>query len=203
MTSIRALLTPLTPELQYKVLKIPADPYGFTTADRLKWSKVSIDYLLNDEGISWLAAHNLPDGNPLFNDRELSHMLDVKILIKAALFAWLLIGIFLFVMCFVFMALKSTALYWQAVSWGGWISVGLVVAILVAVAVNFDQLFTLFHRIFFRGDTWLFYTSDNLIRLFPMEFWSNCFIAIGVITTTLGLLLGFLGNRYQRKITSH
>lgn len=199
LTSIRTLLTPLTPEVQYKVLRVPADPYGFTTADRLKWSKVSIDYLLNNEDISWLAAHNLPDGKPLFNDRELSHMLDVKILIKAALFAWSLIGIFLIAMCFAFIGLKSTTLYWQAVSWGGWISIGLVVAILVGVTLNFDQLFTLFHRIFFRGDTWLFYTSDNLIRLFPMEFWSNCFIAIGIITTALGLLLGLLGNHYQRK----
>ena len=201
MTSIRLLLTPLTMEVQYKLLNVPADPYGFSTVDRLKWSNISIDYLLNDQDISWLAAHTLPDGKPLFNDRELSHMLDVKILIKAMIFAWMLIGIFLILMRFVFLWLKSSARFWKAISIGGWTSVGLIVAIMIAVAVNFDQLFTVFHEIFFKGDTWLFYTSDNLIRLFPMEFWANCFIGIGIIMTALGLLFGFLGNHYSRKVS--
>lgn len=195
------LLTPLTPEIQYKLLNVPADPYGFTTADRLKWSKVSIDYLLNDQDISWLASHTLPDGSPLFNDRELSHMLDVKVLVKAMILAWMLIGLFIILMRFVFQWLKSSPLFWKAISLGGWISIGFIVAVMVGVALNFDQLFTFFHEVFFKGDTWLFYTSDNLIRLFPMEFWSNCFIIIGVLMTGFGVLFGLLGNHYYKKLS--
>jgi len=108
MTSIRLLLTPLTMDIQYKYLNVPPDPYGFTTQDRLKWSKISLDYLLNDDDIAALAAHTLPDGKPLFNDRELSHMLDVKVLIKSMLLAWMIIDIFLLVMIFVFIGLKSS-----------------------------------------------------------------------------------------------
>lgn len=200
MTSIRLLLTPLTPQIQYKLLNVPTDPYGFTTQDRLKYSNISIDYLLNNEDISWLAAHTLPDGKPLFNDRELSHMLDVKLLIKSSIVAWMLIGVFVILMRFVFMWLKTSALFWKSVALGGWISIGLIVAILIGGAVNFDQLFTVFHEIFFKGNTWLFYTSDNLIRMFPMEFWANCFIIIGILVTGFGLLFGLIGNKYYRRL---
>ena len=54
----------------------------------LKWSKVSIEYLLNDAGPEFLAAQRLGDGTPLYNERELSHMLDVKLLIQQMITAW-------------------------------------------------------------------------------------------------------------------
>jgi integral membrane protein (TIGR01906 family) len=39
-----------------------------------------------------------------------------------------------------------------------------------------------FHRIFFKGDSWLFSTSDTLIRLFPQQFWFDAALAIGLFT---------------------
>jgi integral membrane protein (TIGR01906 family) len=59
---------------------------------------------------------------------------------------------------------------------------------LTAVLVDFDGLFTAFHHLFFEGDTWLFYYSDSLIRLFPMRFWRDAFILTGGITILLALI---------------
>jgi integral membrane protein (TIGR01906 family) len=181
MTSVRILLNPALLEFEYLQKTFPADTYGFTIEDRLKWGNISVQYLLNDEELSFLGDQQFDDGTPLYNDRELSHMLDVKILVQQMIRAWYLLMI-LFI---------ATAIYaWQA-DWmrnflfslkrGGWITLGLIGAILLLIVSSFNELFTGFHRIFFQGDTWLFLYSDSLIRLFPMRFWQDAFIWMAVI----------------------
>ena len=59
MTAIRLLLFPLYTELEYQRPGFPADTYGFTLQDRLKWSRVSLDYLVNSEGIEFLADQQI------------------------------------------------------------------------------------------------------------------------------------------------
>ena len=81
---------------------------------------------------------------------------------------------------------------------GGWLTVALVAAIAVFAATNFWQFFTEFHSLFFEGDSWLFLYSDTLIRLFPMRFWQDAFLAVGVIGLAGGLVLG-LGLRTNKK----
>lgn len=199
ITSIRLMLTPLTPEIQYHLPNFPSDPYGFTLQERLNWSKISIRYLTDNLPLSFLQDQKLADGNPLYNERELSHMLDVQFLIRYAMIAWIILGIFLLTSRFLFWRWKQFQVYFRALSTGGWLAVGLIVAVLAGVMIDFDGLFTAFHRVFFSGDTWLFYYSDSLIRLFPMDFWSNAFIAVGTLTIIAGLLFGILGNHYRLK----
>jgi integral membrane protein (TIGR01906 family) len=66
-----------------------------------------------------------------------------------------------------------------------------IITVLIGVVLNFDQLFTAFHTVFFEGDTWLFYPDDSLIRLFPTPFWVNVFVTVGVISFTLAFILYF------------
>ncbi len=56
----------------------------------------------------------------------------------------------------------------------------------------FWKFFTLFHQVFFEGDSWLFLYSDTLIRLFPIRFWQDAVLAAAVISLGggLGLALG-------------
>ncbi len=58
---------PSFPRLNTTCPVFPQDPYGFTLADRLKWSKISMEYLVNDQPIDWLANQKLPDGSPFYN----------------------------------------------------------------------------------------------------------------------------------------
>jgi integral membrane protein (TIGR01906 family) len=199
MTAIRILLFPLYTELEYQRPGFPADTYGFTLQDRLKWSRVSLDYLVNSEGIEFLARQRLDANTPLYNARELSHMLDVKNLIQAMLLAWPLVGIVILGVGIYSMKGGWLALFWQAVSRGGWAAVGFIVFILIGVLVSFNDLFTNFHRIFFSGDTWLFLFSDSLIRLFPMPFWQDAFIVMGGLVLLGGFGLVFAGNRLARE----
>jgi len=88
---------------------------------------------------------------------------------------------------------------WAAASKGGWLTLGLIGAILAAVVISFDALFTAFHKVFFVGDTWLFYFSDTLIRLFPMRLWQDAFIFMGIITVAVALFFAIYGNKKKFK----
>jgi integral membrane protein (TIGR01906 family) len=198
MTSIRLLLTPVFLDVEYRTPGFPADTYGFSLEDRLYWARISVDYLTNNADLSFLSSRVLADGSPLYNERELSHMEDVKILVQQSLGVfYLVLGTLLLIGLWAY-AKKWKALFWQGVSLGGWLTIGLVFGILVFVALNFDALFTSFHRIFFEGDTWLFAYSDTLIRLFPIRFWQDAFIFMGVITIGGALLAAYLGRRLAR-----
>jgi integral membrane protein (TIGR01906 family) len=173
----------------------PVDPYGFSTEDRLMWGKASMQYLFNTESPQFLEDLKFGDGTSIYNDRELSHMVDVKILLQTALkLFYALSGLYLFILGIVYNR-KWMKTFWLALSNGGWLTIGLITLILTSIAISFDALFTAFHKLFFTGDTWLFYFSDTLIRLFPMQLWLDAFIAMGIITLGLALFFAFFGRK--------
>ncbi|MEX2161010.1 MAG: TIGR01906 family membrane protein [Anaerolineales bacterium] len=197
MTSIRLLLTPVFVDIEYSMPGFPEDAYGMTFAERRQYAKLALEYLLNDENVSFLDDQRFEDGTPLYNERELGHMEDVKDLAKMGMTVWLLLAALL---------VGGVAAAWHFGDWevvragllrGGQITVGLIVAVLVFVALSFNALFTGFHRIFFEGDTWLFQFTDTLIRLFPLRFWQDVFIALGLLTLLGGAAL-WLGLRKRR-----
>ena len=196
LTAMRIFFIPPFVRLEYNAPGFPADPYGFSKSDRIHWATLSLNYLNNNEGIEFLGNLKFADGSPVFNERELSHMEDVKVFFKTAMQTWL--WLFIFLVAAGILAWRSGLLpaFWRAVSAGGWLTLGLIGLIMVTVFLNFNALFTAFHRIFFEGDTWLFYFSDTLIRLFPMRLWQDLFIAIGVYSVALALFLGLLGRKW-------
>ena len=192
MTAIRILFSPLFLQLEYRSPGFPEDTYGFTLEDRLHWSRVSLEYLLNDADIDFLAEQQLQDGTPLYNERELSHMLDVKILVQQMLVAWNILAILLIALAAWAYFGKWMPTFLHGLGTGGKLTLGLIVFILVFVAISFNALFTAFHRIFFTGDTWIFNFSDTLIRLFPLRLWRDGFIMMGAFTIVGAGLLIFL-----------
>src|SRR6186997_3397460 len=186
--AIRVLLLPVFFQLEYNMPYFPPDEYGFTKEDRLKWAPYAVNYLINSADISYLGDLKFEDGSPLYNERELSHMQDVKNVTQGALRLW-----------YLSLALLAVLGIWAWFGWwwqyyllglqrGGWLMVGLAALIgmivLVGIAVNpnvFDEFFVLFHSLFFQGNSWLFYFSDTLIRLFPIRFWEDAFLLAAVI----------------------
>jgi integral membrane protein (TIGR01906 family) len=199
MTAIRILLTPLYVNFEYQRPGFPPDAYGFTTAERLKWAHLSLEYLLNDADETFLTSQKLTEGVPLYNEREISHMIDVKVLVKKMITAWYILFALWIILGFVFWRIKDLRGFFHALTRGGWITIGLISAILLGVLIGFDAIFTGFHRIFFTGDTWLFRYSDTLIRLFPLVFWQDAFILVGAISALGAILLIVVGGRFSRK----
>ena len=195
MGAIRILLNPFFLDYEYNLPNFPSDPFGFTTADRLYWGKISLNYLVNDQGISYLGNLKFADNTPFYNERELSHMSDVKNLIQTSLKIGYGAIVVLLLFWFWSWRKKWSGTFWRGVARGGLLTIGLIVAVLIGVATNFDALFRGFHAIFFKGNTWLFYTNDSLIRLFPEKLWSDAFLFMGIFSITGAIVLGFLGLR--------
>ena len=198
---LRVLLTPLFLQVEYNMPYFPPDQYGFTKADRLKWAPYALNYLTNNADISYLANLKFEDGKPLYNERELSHMNDVKRVTQGALRVW-----------YVSLALLALLGLWAwfggwwpayrlGLMRGGWLMVGLAVLVgliaLIGISISpdlFFSFFTGFHHLFFEGDSWLFLFSDTLIRLFPIRFWEDAFLWAAIIALGGGVALG-LGMR--------
>jgi integral membrane protein (TIGR01906 family) len=195
--ALRVLLTPVFYKVEYSMPYFPPDSYGFTQADRLNWAPYAVNYLINDAEISYLGDLKFEDGTPLYNERELSHMHDVKGVTQSALQIWYGILVIL-------LGLGTWA--WFGNWWdsyrlglmrGGWLMVGLAVVIgliaVIGIVINpnvFYSFFTAFHTLFFKGDSWLFLYSDTLIRLFPIRFWQDAFLWAAVIALGGGVALG-------------
>ncbi len=189
LTALRILMTPVFIQAEYHTPNFPADSYGFTQSDRLNYAPIALDYLLNDEGLEFLGDLSFEDGSPLYNERELSHMLDVKILVQKGLPVWYFLLIFYIVLGTIHWKKDKWKAYKELLAKGGQITVVLILILIFYIVINFNQLFTKFHEIFFEGSTWIFYFSDTLIRLFPMRFWRDAFIFAAMLTLLGGLLL--------------
>ncbi|HCR70104.1 MAG TPA: TIGR01906 family membrane protein [Anaerolineae bacterium] len=197
--ALRILLTPLFYTIEYNMPYFPEDTYGFNKEDRLKYAPYAVDYLINNEDISYLGDLTFDDGSPLYNERELSHMEDVKEVITGSLTTWYITLAILLILFILFYKNNNLTEYLIALQRGGWWMIGLALSLAfiagAGILLNPDIFWTFFsgfHAIFFEGDSWLFYYSDTLIRLFPIRFWQDAVIAIAVIALGggLGLALG-------------
>jgi len=190
LASVRLLLTPVFLPFEYRTPNFPPDAYGFTREDRLYWSAFALDYLINQEGISFLGDLRFADGSPVYNQRELKHMVDVKEVLQKAMLVWyfslgamFLLGIWAWQGGWLYS-------YRRGLSRGAFITSALIFVIIIFVLAGFGIFFVGFHQVFFETGTWVFYYSDTLIRLFPERLWRDVFIYVGLLTLSSGLVLG-------------
>jgi integral membrane protein (TIGR01906 family) len=192
LTAVRVMLTPAYVRVEYATPGFPEDSYGFTLEDRLHWSGVSLDYLLNDAGIEFLADEVLEEGGPLYNERELGHMFDVKNVVNVVLRVWIVALLALAALGVWAWQGDWASSYGQGLVRGGWATIIFVAVCLVFVIVGFGVFFVFFHEVFFDPGTWTFQYSDTLIRLFPERFWRDTFLWVGLISFgQLGVLMAW------------
>jgi integral membrane protein (TIGR01906 family) len=177
---------------EYNRPGFPEDYYGITREQRLHYAPFAVEYLFNGAGVDFLANLEFPDGEPLFNARELRHMRDVKIVTQIA-FAFAFINGLLALGAAIFLRIRARDVLRKSLMQGALLTLGIVAAIILVALLNWEFFFTAFHSIFFESGTWYFLYSDSLIRLFPEQFWFDASVAIGVITV-LGAVMALLAS---------
>ncbi len=206
LTNVRLMATHGFLEVEYRLPGFPPDFYGFTQADRLKWSKLTWDYAVNSAGIEFLADLRFPEGQTappescgdyttrdctyLYNDRELRHMVDVKNAVRGALWVWGVGGMLVLLSAGALYYFGERAALRAGLLWGAGIMLVFYLGIVVYIVVNFNALFVQFHQVFFESGTWTFLFSDTLIRLFPVRFWQVAFTFIGGASIVEAVLVG-------------
>ncbi len=70
-----------------------------------------------------------------------------------------------------------------------------------AFAINFDYCFTLFHKLAFTNDYWLFDpVKDPIINLLPQEFFMHCALLILAVIILCAILLLIIQRIYYKKL---
>ncbi len=190
--SILVLLSPIFTNLEYRRPGFTDDSYGFTTAERLDFGNQTRRYLISNNTLEDLQQLVFENGDPIYIERELSHLEDVKIVLQGVLKVFYGAAAVYVLGGLIARSRGWQNIYLKAIFLGGKITAGLLVMILFLTLISFQALFTNFHLLFFEGDSWLFFYSDTLIRLFPVQFWQDIFLVFGILTLAGGILLGWV-----------
>ncbi|ALV22843.1 MAG: TIGR01906 family membrane protein [Carnobacterium sp.] len=143
--------------------------------------RILMDYL-NKPWIAELKLPNFPSSeNGLFHFYEVKRlfMLDYAIALVT------LIGSIVYLRF-----IKRTYSSWKLIHPFQW---GMIVpfVVLFMIALNFDQLFIGFHKIFFNNDAWMFNPStDPIILALPETFFMHCFV-LAFILIELAIISGY------------
>jgi integral membrane protein (TIGR01906 family) len=149
------------------------------------------DGVLSDMVVGPPAFAQEVGGSAVFNDRERSHLEDVR----SVFFAFsvlVLLGVVALVLARI--AARGAPWYRRAVGYG---AVALIVGVVIGAVVSlvaFDQAFEVFHELFFAGGTYTFDPStDRLVQLFPIQFWEETTLALGVVLVVISSVFAWWG----------
>ncbi|MBP2411588.1 integral membrane protein (TIGR01906 family) [Arthrobacter stackebrandtii] len=185
--------------VEYHRPGFPADSFGFSTEDRVTYGSYTVDYLLNFAPPRFLGGLVDKIGNPLFLDREVGHMADVKSVIVMAFIVGLVLAAVM-VVAMVYLARRTRGGIRRGLFAGSIATLAVIVGLGVFAVTGWEAFFTEFHKIFFADGTWTFYTDDTLIRLFPSQFWMDAGIFIGVFVLVVSsLTLAFTWPTKERR----
>jgi integral membrane protein (TIGR01906 family) len=176
------LVNPWFVHVQYAIPGFPDDERGLEGDERSDLAVTGIRSVRPwDEGIVLLEEARLPDGEPAFEERETTHMQDVRDLIGGFLAAWAIALV---------AGIAAGAALWRfgepsrlerALLWGAGLTIGVMALLGLLLLVSFDAFFDGFHGIFFEGDSWRFNEGYTVRRLYPYFFWGTA----GAITALL------------------
>ena len=132
--------------------------------------------LMNYLNVPWVETLHMPDfpssESGLFHFYEVKRLflLDYAILIVSGIISVLFLR-----------AKKKTNTLYELIQ-PTRVMILLPLMILFLIFLNFDELFTTFHHIFFNNDAWLFdYRTDPIILALPQEFFMHCFLLVMII----------------------
>jgi len=173
---------------------------GLADSELRKAASGLISYFNSGEDFIDLTV--IKDGQPfpLFNEREIAHLKDVKRLIRLDYQVMLGTGIYV-------LLYAVTSLCWlaeecrrrlaQAAIASSGLTLGLILLIGLAAVLDFQGFFLWFHHVSFANDLWLLDPSrDYLIMLFPEGFWYDATIFLALLIVVLAVLAAGVAGGY-------
>lgn len=154
------------------------------------------DAILSDLVLGPPAFDVALDGEPVLNDRERSHMRDVRTIFMGFFGVAAVLGVAALTIAARRRDAVGRARTWGAVRAGALALVAALVVVGAGALVAFDVLFEIFHSIFFAGGTYTFDPStERLVQLFPFRFWQETAMAVGVVAVVLGAIVALVATR--------
>ena len=162
---------------------------GFPDSELRRAAREIVEYWGSDAELLDIRV----DGEPLYTEREIIHMRDVKGLVRGVSWAPVVTGGLVLAYALGGLAVQGRRFLPVLANRALVAGLGSIATLLVlglALAVAFPLLFRLFHEISFANDFWLLDPNrHNLIRMFPQGFWfeATMFIAVATVLEALAL----------------
>jgi integral membrane protein (TIGR01906 family) len=147
-------------------------------------------------------VHHEGEEVALFNPREVAHMRDVKSLMQ--FFFRLQELSFAYLVGFVGITVlwtreRSMRRFAQLSMVAGLVTASVLLVAALAMLVGFERLFLQFHLLSFSNDFWqLDPATDRLVQMFPLQFWFDVSLAVGVLSVMQGGIVALAGFAYLR-----
>lgn len=203
LTTIFPLISPWFLRLQYARPDMPLSA-RFSADERQAFAEAAAHYLVSGEEIDYLADLRDDEGLPLFNERELTHMVDVKVLVGRAARLDIILGLLLAASLTILISQpqsrRRTPFYLIVASL---VAPALAITALIVVPLQFRWFLVEFHHVFFVGDSWLFPRSDTLIQLFPEQFWFGGLQAWLLLVIGISVLIGIGAYVWLRRMPAN
>lgn len=176
--------------------------YGtYDTADQLSMSDADLKAVTNkltdyvrgkDESIE-ITVSVRGETAEFFNEKDLSHMRDVRQII-ITIRDLMILAFFAAFLCIYYLVSNKDLKCFRN---GFFISLGFISALMIAVVVaantGLDWLIVFCHNIFFNNSDWLLDPRyDNLIFLCPEELFIDAGIFVGIVLISFVIILGLL-----------
>ena len=173
---------------------------GITDAD-LRQVGADIRHYINsgDEPLV-VTTRIFGEKSDLFNNREISHMKDVKQLVRGVYVLALVSAAYLgamIVVGFGWQKVRFVPALAKRLTWGGGLTLVLMMVFGTAALVGFDGVFLKFHQLSFANDLWqLDPRTDYLVRIFPQDFWFDATMWVSLRIIAGALILTVVGSGY-------
>lgn len=155
--------------------------------------KDNYDILINYQSIFYQGNLNLPDFAMSVAGRI--HFQEVKTIFEVIQVSMLISGI----ISIILLIKRFKEKEYRFLRLTGIITILIPSILGFLVAIDFDQAFIIFHKLFFRNDFWIFdYQTDPVITILPETFFMHCFILIVLIIVVFALLC-LIFYRYKQK----
>lgn len=188
---LRLVASPLFLWFEYHRPGFPPDQYGMDTEQRMTLGSYGLDYLFNFAPPAYLADLRFANGNPVFTDAEVGHMVDVKQVMLGTMLGGFIAAVICLVIIVLLYRMRKGAIGRAFFAGALWFTVAMTLLAIVAV-FGWEAFFAGFHQVFFADGTWTFTMSDSLIRLYPEPFWIDAASWIAGITLVVMILIMLL-----------
>ena len=170
---------------------------GLTPAQLRDVARAFVDYFRAPPGVLDVQVELAGSRRPLFNRREIDHMVDVQrlmhlverlqVLTGAAIVAIALLG-------FAVVRRPFARLLGRLLQAGAALTAAVLLLLGGLSLLDFGEVFLQFHLLSFSNDLWILDPErDYLLMLFPEGFWFDATLRIALLTAIEAVALGLLG----------
>lgn len=198
---VAALISPAFITYEYASGRLPADRFGLPPDGRREGAVTTVRALVpGGPPVGSLRGLTEPStGTSLYTERELGHLSDVRTVNRGVYLVTLLSGFGVMAgLTALFRRPESRVLGWRALRNGGLLTAGLALTCAILALTAFEQLFAAMHAAFFAPGTFVFNSSDALIRLFPERLFTDAAIILGGLLLVSGTLIAAAGWWFTR-----